>query len=386
MIPRWQIPRASLLWLLVAQLAIVVGLLAVLPGWVIAVVVVSCVWRLQVHRGAWSYPGTWLKLLLVAACSGGLLLSFQRLTGLEPLASLLVSAAAFKLLEIHRRRDGLVLIFVGYFAASLQLLFEQTIAVAAYSLFCMLLVTAALTGLYQQGSGAGRAGNWLPLRRSGALLLQSLPLMLVMFLVMPRLPAFWAVPGQQQASTGVSGEMSPGDFTRLGKNGSLAFRASFDGDTPAVSQLYWRGPILTRFDGRRWSQADPNSYGDGPHISWGNDPQAWWLRRIEHSGEAQQYTVVMEASQRRWLFALAAPGTDDRNVGLTRELRLVSRQPVSSKIQYSVSWWPQYRYFAGRLHPWQRRQVLEIPAGYNPRATALAKTWRSEKCQYPGLH
>ena len=102
MTPHWQTPRAGLLWLLVSQAAIAGGLWAVLPAWVIALLVISCLWRLQVYRGAWSFPGRWPKLLLVIACGGGLVLSFDRLSGLEPLASLLVSAAAFKLLEMQR--------------------------------------------------------------------------------------------------------------------------------------------------------------------------------------------------------------------------------------------------------------------------------------------
>ncbi|MCV6605053.1 MAG: DUF3488 domain-containing protein, partial [Porticoccaceae bacterium] len=381
MTPQWQMPRAGLVWLLCAQAAIAAGLSAILPVWILLLLAISFLWRLQVHRGLWRYPGRWVKVFLLLATIAGMLVSFQRFTGLEPLTALLVSAAGFKLLEMHRRRDGIKLVFVCYFVAVLQLLYEQSIAVAAYTLLCLLLVTAALTGIYQRAEGRG--SNWAPLRRSGVMLLQSLPLMLVLFLVLPRLPAFWAVPGQQQAATGVSGEMSPGDFSRLGKNGDLAFRVEFDhGEPPLPRQLYWRGPILTHFDGRRWSQMDPVNLRDGGHVTWGGNKSAYrgkhWRDRIQTSGQERTYTLVMEPTRRPWLFALPAPESADSEVGLTREMRLVSEQPISTKKHYSVSWWPQYRYFADKLVPWQRRKVLEIPTRYNPRARELARQWRQE--------
>ena len=247
-------------------------------------------------------------------------------------------------------------------------MFEQTIAVTAYTLLCFVLITAALTGLYQ-GSGAPQqqSGNWAPLRRSAVMVAQSLPLMLVLFLVLPRLPAFWAVPGQHQATTGVSGEMSPGDFSQLGKNDSLAFRASFEGTAPAADQLYWRGPVLTHFDGRRWRQVEPVNYGDGPHINWSGERPAPWRRRIGHNGESLDYTIIQEATQRPWLFALMAPQSYSDGVGLTREMRLVRRRPVNRKTQYSVRSSAQYRYFADTLYRWQRRQTLQLPDGYNPK-------------------
>ncbi|MGS2722346.1 transglutaminase family protein [Porticoccus sp. GXU_MW_L64] len=381
MTPQWQMPRAGLVWLLCAQAAIAAGLSSALPGWILLLLVVNFVWRLQVHRGLWRYPGRWAKVFLLLATIAGMLVSFQRFTGLEPLTTLLVSAASFKLLEMHRRRDGIKLVFVCYFTAVLQLLYEQTIAVAAYTLLCVLLVTAALTGIYQRAEGRG--SNWSPLQRSAVMLLQSLPLMVVLFLVLPRLPAFWGVPGQQQASTGVSGEMSPGDFSRLGKNGDLAFRVAFDEGTPPPAQLlYWRGPVLTHFDGRRWKQMDPVGFRDGGHVVWGGNapahPGQHWQERIDKGGQRRDYTLIMEPTQRPWLFALPAPQSAESDVGLTRELRLVSQQPISTKKHYSVSWWPQYRYFADKLVTWQRRKVLEIPEGYNPGARQRALQWRTE--------
>ena len=48
--------------------------------------------------------------------------------------------------------------------------------------------------------------------------------------------------------------MSPGDISELALSDKVAFRVRFDGDIPRGSDLYWRGPVLNRFDGRRWER------------------------------------------------------------------------------------------------------------------------------------
>ena len=91
---------------------------------------------------------------------------------------------------------------------------------------------------------------------TGRLLAHSVPLMLLLFIVMPRIGSFWAVPLQKHAATtGVSDSMSPGDFSSLTRSGGVAFRVTFDGDPPPANQLYWRGLVFSQFDGRTW-QAD----------------------------------------------------------------------------------------------------------------------------------
>ncbi len=373
--PGWQVSRVGLLWLLASFVAIVAGLAPELPVWVTVATIFGLLWRIQVYRGAWSYPSRRIKFTLVAFCVAGLLLSFQRLGGLEPLTALLVSAFALKLLEMHQRRDALILVFVAFFLSTVLLLYEQSIGRALYAFLCLLLSTAALNGIHQTDS----AGVWLPLRRSGALLAQSLPLMVVLFLVMPRLGAFWSVPSpQKQGKTGVSGEMAPGDLSKLGKNGAIAFRVTFDKDMPEPSRLYWRGPVLSHFDGRTWRQGKPRYYRDGPYVQWYTSQPAKWKSRISYVDKPLTYSIVMEPTQRHWLFALAAPQPVSPGVGLTRELRLVFHEPINRKIQYRVRSWPTYRYFPDKLYPHERSQALQLPNNFNPGAREQARRWRLE--------
>ena len=55
------IPRNSLAWLLIAQLVVLVPHLPRLPWW-IAVLWLGCaLWRVQIQRMRWGYPGRLLR-------------------------------------------------------------------------------------------------------------------------------------------------------------------------------------------------------------------------------------------------------------------------------------------------------------------------------------
>lgn len=55
----------------------------------------------------------------------------------------------------------------------------------------------------------------------------------------------WGLPQDAHGScSGLPETISPGSISDLVLNGNIAFRAHFDGATPANSNLYWRGPVM----------------------------------------------------------------------------------------------------------------------------------------------
>ncbi|TQV67702.1 DUF3488 domain-containing protein [Exilibacterium tricleocarpae] len=368
----YQLPRNSLAWLLVAQAAAIAPHIPRLPVWLVGAWLFVVAWRVQVFRGVWAFPGAPVKALLVIVCGASLLFGYGRFFGLEPMVALLLAAFVLKLLEMHRRRDALVVIYLGFFTCSTQLLFSTTMPAAVYALLCVVLLTAALIGLNQS------EGHKQPLRSvqlAAKLVLQCLPMMVLLFLVLPRLGALWSVPMQQSAaSTGVSDSMSPGDITRLARSGGLAFRVAFDGAVPPPSQRYWRGLVFSRFDGRRWSQARIAGFRDGPVLATPDNPQPW-QRLVEVSGSSRTYEVIMEPSHQPWLFALATPRDYSTGISLTRDFRLVYREPVGKRLRYRVTSYPDYRLEAQPLPDWRLRQELQLPDDFNPRARRQAQEW-----------
>ncbi|RLA54715.1 MAG: DUF3488 domain-containing protein [Gammaproteobacteria bacterium] len=374
--PNWQTPRGGLLWMLVG-VAVAVGLhIAHLPIWIVAAAVLAIILQVQVYRGAWGHPPKYLKVLLMVFCIGGVLSSYGRLVGLEPMVALLISGFLLKLLEIHHRRDALILVFLAYFVVVIQFLFEQSVAAALLVILGLIIVTAALVGLYQ----SAEQSQWgRPLRQSSVLILQSLPLMLVLFMIMPRIGALWSVPRQQHSAvTGVSDSMSPGDFTSLSGSSKVAFRVEFDGEVPAQSALYWRGLVFSSFDGRRWKQQGSGGYSDGNILQWYGAELEPWDSLVQRRGEPLAYAITMETSNSPWLFALATPVPDSAGIALTRDFRLYSKLPVTSEKRYRVKSWLDYQLEPQVLPAWQRQMALALPDGFNPETRKVAEAWRDE--------
>lgn len=373
--PLWQIPRDCLFWLLVSVI-ISIGLhLGHLPPWVALSGIIAAGWQIQLYRERWRQPGRLLKWSLAGACASGLFLHYGRFTGLEPMVALLLTGYVLKLLEIHHRRDALVLIYLSYLIIILQSLFSTTMVSSLLVLAALLPVTASLVAMHCEAENSRPA---TALRTALAMTLQAIPLMLVMFIVMPRIGSLWAVPQQKSATTGVSDSMSPGDMTKLGRSGKIAFRVEFDGPIPEQSQLYWRGLVFSGFDGRRWDQQGPWGYNDGQFLQWSDEALEEWDRVIVRRGKPLSYRITLEATNSPWLFALSTPVPQSSTVALSRDFRLVNREPVISKLQYSVNSWLDNQLEAEKLPGWRRQLELAIPSGFNPKTIEVAKQWRQQ--------
>ncbi|MCY1411466.1 Protein-glutamine gamma-glutamyltransferase [compost metagenome] len=279
---------------------------------------------------------------------------------------LLIAAFIIKLVELRTRRDALVLILLGFFAVVTSYLFDDSMLAALFSLLPVTVLLAALIGL-QQSSFAERP--WPTLKLAGGLLLQAIPLMLLLFILFPRLGPLWSLPMPGgKATTGLSDSMMPGDFVDLSQSAELAFRASFDGPPPPRTQLYWRALTLERFDGQRWSQVGQGRRDEAPE-----------LRR---QGEPLSYQVIMQPSERSWLFALDTPESAPDDARLMSDFHIERRRPVDQSLLYRVTSWPQ----ALREPDDSARALglnLQLPAGGNPRARAWAEQLRRE---YPQPH
>lgn len=355
------IPRISLLWLLVAQVLVILPHLAHLPVWISGLWLVCATWRIQVFRQRTSYPGGLTKAFMLVAAAVGVYASRGSLMGLDAGVALLVSTFLLKLVELKTRRDALVLVFLGFFVVVTSYLFDDGLPAALYSLLPITALLAALIGLQQSGLGER---PWPTLRLAGSLLLQATPLMLVLFVLFPRVGPLWSVPMPGPGgSRGLAESMTPGDIAELGQSSALAFRASFDGAIPPRRELYWRALTFEQFDGRRWSQLPEPPRG---RPDW------------QAEGPAISYSIVMQASGQPWLFALDTATTGLEQTRQMGDFRLQRRQPVEQSLLYSVKSWPQAR---REVQGSPRLGVaLQLPAVGNPRA----RQWAAElKARHP---
>lgn len=322
-------------------------------------------WRWMAAHHGWALPGMPVRTLLTVLALSAVFLNFGTVFGRDAGAALLAIMLGLKLLEVRRFRDAVIVLFLGYFLIVTMVLFSQDILVIAVLSAATLLITMALINL-NHPTPATR----LPLKRmaghSGKLLLQAVPLMLVMFLLFPRIPGpMWGLPDDAYSGmTGLSETMSPGSISELGQSDAVAFRVRFDDEIPATDMLYWRGPVFWHTDGREWSidaRRSAPAQTDDPGI----------IPR----GPALHYDVTLEPHNQRWLFSLEMPVLIPDGSSYTTDLLLLSDRPVRQMLRYRVGSYPAYR--TTGLNDNDRARGLQLPSA-NPRTHALGRQWRAD--------
>ena len=365
MSPEQQVPRNALAWMIVCLFTLVAPHLERIPLWVLAVYVVATIWRIQVYRGHWSFPGRWVKLALIVSATVGIFLSFGSLLGLEPTVALLLTAFALKLTELVGRKDAYVLIFLGYFICITEFLFSQVLLIVVYMMFNVLLLTTALVALHQPGEQRFTRGS---LRLAGVMLLQAFPLMVVLFFLFPRIGPLWTVPiKSHSAKTGMSDYLRPGDVSNLSQSADVAFRVQFEGEIPAFSDLYWRGLVMSRLEDGAWRSL---RYWDVP----AGERRAPVL---DAAGEGLAYTVIMEPTQQNWLYSLGYSRSRTSGVMELSDYRLYSPVLIEHESQYRVESWPETT-LDPTLSEWRRGAELRLPETGNPLTRELALELRQE--------
>lgn len=304
-----------------------------------------------------------LRLLLVVVITGAVLVGFGFRIGRDAGSALMLSMLVLKLSELRAFDDAKRVVAYALFAPFAAFLQDQGPITLALGLLAVLGVLIAMGRLAEAPS----APRPLPGEMAGLLraLALALPLALVGFWLFPRLPApLWGLPENAVARTGISESMAPGDWIDLLANDRPAFRVRFDGPTPPTDTLYWRGPVLTRFDGRTWTRNEWLGGFPAPTLPEGTG--------VDGIG----YTITLEPTDRRYIFALESPAgwSPDLELGFDASLR--SRTPLRALSQHRLRALPPEPYEA-RLDRGLRESFLRLPEGYNPRTLERARTWRN---------
>ena len=350
--------QANIYALLLAQLLAMLGHLVHAPVWLFGLWGACALWRLQVARQRAGFVNRFGKLGLIGLAVLGVYLSRGSLLGLEAATVLLIAAFALKMLEARTLRDAQVIVLLGFFVVLTFYLFESALWLALYSLLPVSALLAAWLGLYcaQQAGQPKRA-----LKTATLLLVQAAPLMLLAFLLFPRLGPLWSMPmPSDKRLSGLSEQMSPADIAELSQSSALAFRATFTGHVPPRAELYWRALTLEHFDGRQWSVV----------------PAVLPTPTVEPRGTPIDYSVLLQPHAQHWLMVLDA--AEPKGAGrLLANFSVQRRQRVEQAILYDMRAWPAARLDAERRPD---ARLLQLPATGDARARAFALEL---KRQYP---
>ena len=343
-------------WVLLPQLAN-------LPPWCSSMAGGLLLWRIWLTVTGRPLPGIWWRLGLLAITVTATLLTYRTLLGREPGVTLLVVLLTLKTLELRARRDAFVVFFLCFFTMLTNFFFSQSLFTAAAMLVALLgLLTALVNAHMPVGKPALRQSAQI----AGGMALLGAPIMAVLFVLFPRIGPLWGVPSDALGSrSGLSATMQVGSMARIALDNGIAMRVRFDGTAPAQGSLYFRGPVLSTFDGREWLPLRPE-------FPAAMQPAA----ELRIRGIPLRYEVTLEPGNGGpWLMLLDAsangPTAPQLRPRMTTELQWVADRSVNELLRYRAESYTDFQHGPLQASP-GLQDYVSLPAGFNPRTLGLA--------------
>jgi len=227
--------------------------------------------------------------------------------------------------------------------------------------------------LIQFHRGAAPGAVWPPIITASKLFLQALPLLILFFLLFPRINTGlrFELRPFRSANTGFSDRLSPGSIAALANSSEIAFRAEFPGtNTRPPGPMYWRGVVMWRCNGMEWRapyDPRPKTPPSTPDVAGSGSVSV----QSPNAREIQQ-RITLAPHGARWMFALDHPIKTARGAMLARGDYLWSFQPIRKSRQYEVV---SSESTAHDISAKERSDALEVPAAISPAVRDLAYSW-----------
>ena len=342
-----------------------------LASWCGPLVLLLLLWRAQLALRNEALPSRWLVAAVLGVAVALTLYSERTLFGRDAGVTMLVVLVSLKTLELRARRDALVVFFLGFFLVLTHFLYSQSMLVA---LSMLVSVWGLLTALVLAHMPVGRP----PLARAGWLAaraaLLGLPMMVLLFALFPRMAPLWGVPQDAAGRTGLSGTMELGGVASIANDDSVAMRVRFLGKVPAADQMYFRGPVLSRFDGRQWTRGGFSPLGGA---SAGLEQQVF--------GTPVEYELTIEPSRLALLPTLeltpdrdgARPVLEGIGTVLRSDAQWQIDRPLVERVRVRARAWTEPRQ-GPRLALLGQQEFTALPPGFNPRSVRWAKALREQ--------
>lgn len=360
-----RIDNKTMFSLMFSYLLLIIALQPSLYVWSSLVTVLFVLWRFLYQQRKTSLPTSGVLNTLALVCCA--MVVFSSLTGgvLNGMTNLLLLATSMKMLAIRTARGVKHVCLALYFTIASAFIFKQGMAFTAFVLFIFAVNTYTLLMAHSPGLNF-RSRSKFALRFFAT----SLPLILFLFALMPRFGPLWKMPSAKGASTGLSEEISPGDFSSLAQSSELAFRVQFNGDIPENSKLYWRTMVHERFDGKQWKVDRFRKAPQNVYVVEQPLPQI-------ADNEVISYQVITEPTYQDWLYVLDTPVRHSRKLRYHHDRRLSSKTPITQKFQYEVTSALKHQHQTD-LFELERQINLLQPRNQNTRTQAFARKLRAE--------
>ena len=364
------LPRDSrdTLFLLGVIAMVVLPQVAHLPVWCSALVALVLIWRGVLAWQSKPLPSHWWLALILVVAIAATWATHRTLIGRDAGVTLIVILLALKTLELRAQRDAFVVFFLGFFCMLSNFFFSQSLPTA----FAMLLaLLGLLTALVNAHMPVGKPPLMTAAKIAGQMALLGAPIMVVLFLLFPRLTPLWGMPGDSSMGrSGLSANMRVGTIAKLALDDSIAMRIKFAQALPKGSDVYLRGPVLSAFDGREWLPLPANMVA---------------AAHLQVSGSPIDYEVTLEPQNKPWVFvldaAVAAPVLANYTLRMTPDLQWLANRPISELVRYKAQSYLRFTHGPqgqSQNEALSLQDYIDLPAGFNPRTLQLAADIRRD--------
>ena len=351
-------------WIMMPQLAHV-------QPWCAALALGVLAWRGWLAFTSRPLPGKYWLLGLLLLAVAATFATYRTVLGRDAGVTLIVVLLALKTLELRARRDVFVVFFLGFFTMLTNFFYSQSLATAGAMLVALL---GLLTALVNAHMPVGKPPIAEAARTAGWMCLLGAPVMAVLFVLFPRFSPLWGTPGDAMSGrSGLSANMTVGNLATLALDESIAMRIRFEGRVPPQHELYFRGPVLSTFDGREWRPLQPRLGTRNLPIAGGS--------QLQVAGDPVKYEVTMEPSNRPWIMLLDAapdpPQVPGFETVMTSELMWLVNRPITDLVRFKAESYTLFRHGPRNLAALPP-EYLQLPPDSNPRTLELARQMRAD--------
>lgn len=283
-----QVFKNSHLWIPILGSVMLVGW--EFPWWFTAMNFAFLLWRFLIEKQVLPLPPRWLSNGLALLVFALVYTKYGSLLNREASPLFFLSLCTLKVLEYRTQRDHVLVVLLLIFLLSTKFLFAIDIWLVPILLWLLYHLWLSLIPRRSQNTPVGWPLKWLLIKIG----LAALPMSLLLYFLFPRLNSYMIrspLPNQT-AITGFGSEIAPGSISQLIKSQELVFRVEVLGGTSLENkQLYWRGLVLKKSEGFRWTQG----------------PRTEDLMPAEAPASTVTYKMTLEPTQQRWTFPLEFP-------------------------------------------------------------------------------
>lgn len=354
------LPARPLLFLSLALLLAIVPL----HGYIASAGLVFCalclIWRGVLRL---TVSNVVVRFALLLGGIAAVYAEYGALQGMEPGIALLLVLAGVKVLESRTPREFQVLALIGLFLSFCGILLETFLSRSVWAVAVFMLITGCMVR-FRRAAPSLRE----PLRVTGTLFAQALPLAVLLFFIFPRglLDLGSALGRNRFMLSGIDNILDPGSITRVALNSEVAFRVRFpDGQLPANENRYWRCLTLWECEGMRWTRGERLGYTP--------------LARLPKRGQDIRQIIDLEAHGKTWIPALDLPlRASARGMVMFPEFDETMASPVPIRSSERIEVISRFELPPLRALPESHRDAaLQLPASISPRLKELTNAWEA---------